>query len=70
MVLVALWGTSFMFNAISVRSVDPVSVVFYRLALGAVVLSLVVYARGDYHNISAFRAMSVPSFLTPVVSLI
>lgn len=47
MVLVALWGTSFMFTAISVRTVDPVAIVFYRLALGAVVLSLVVYARGD-----------------------
>ena len=47
MVLVALWGTSFMFTAISVKTVDPVTVVFYRLALGAVVLSLVVYARGD-----------------------
>jgi len=47
MVLVALWGTSFMFIAIAVGSVDPVAVVFYRLGLGAVVLSLVVYARGD-----------------------
>ena len=47
MVLVALWGTSFMFTAISVDTVDPVSVVFYRLALGAVVLSLVIYARGE-----------------------
>jgi drug/metabolite transporter (DMT)-like permease len=47
MVLVVLWGTSFMFTAIAVASVDPVAVVFYRLALGAVVLSLVVYARGD-----------------------
>jgi drug/metabolite transporter (DMT)-like permease len=46
MTLIALWGTSFMFTAISVRTVDPVAVVFYRLALGAVVLSLVVYARG------------------------
>jgi drug/metabolite transporter (DMT)-like permease len=45
--LILLWGTSFMFTAISVRTVDPVTVVFYRLALGAVVLSLVVYARGD-----------------------
>jgi drug/metabolite transporter (DMT)-like permease len=45
--LVALWGTSFMFTAISVKTVNPVAVVFYRLALGAVVLSLVVYARGD-----------------------
>ncbi len=47
MVLVALWGTSFMATTIAVRSVDPVAVVFYRLGLGAVVLSLVVYARGD-----------------------
>ena len=47
MVLVALWGTSFMFTAISVETVDPASVVFYRLALGALILSLVVYARGD-----------------------
>ncbi|MCP4388239.1 MAG: DMT family transporter [Gammaproteobacteria bacterium] len=47
MVLVTLWGTSFMFTAISVRTVDPTTIVFYRLALGAVVLSLVVYARGD-----------------------
>jgi len=46
MVLVALWGTSFMVIAISVDTIDPVSVVFYRLALGALVLALVVYARG------------------------
>ena len=47
MVLVVLWGTSFMFTAISVATIDPVSVVFYRLALGALVLSLVIWARGD-----------------------
>ena len=47
MVLVALWGTSFMVTAISVDTIDPISVVFYRLALGALVLALVVYARGQ-----------------------
>jgi drug/metabolite transporter (DMT)-like permease len=47
MVLVVLWGTSFMFTAIAVATVDPAAVVFYRIGLGAVVLSLVVYARGD-----------------------
>ena len=41
MALVMLWGTSFLFNAISIRTVDPISVVFYRLVLGALVLSLV-----------------------------
>ena len=32
--------------AISIRTIDPLSTVFYRLVLGALVLSLVVYARG------------------------
>ena len=45
--LVALWGTSFLIIAISVRTIDPVSIVFYRLVLGAMVLALVVYARGQ-----------------------
>ncbi len=45
--LVALWGTSFMIIAISVKTIDPISIVFYRLVLGALVLALVVYARGQ-----------------------
>ena len=45
--LVGLWGSSFLFTAISVATVDPISVVFYRLLLGAIVLSLVVFARGQ-----------------------
>ena len=45
--LVALWGTSFLIIAISVKTIDPVSIVFYRLVLGALVLALVVYARGQ-----------------------
>ncbi len=45
--LVALWGTSFLIIAISVKTIDPISIVFYRLVLGALVLALVVYARGQ-----------------------
>ena len=45
MALVGLWGTSFLFTALAVDTVDPISVVFYRLLLGALVLSLVVFAR-------------------------
>lgn len=45
--LVFLWGTSFAAIAVSVKTIDPVSVVFYRLVLGALVLALVVYARGE-----------------------
>ena len=47
MALVALWGSSFLFTAVSVATVDPISVVFYRLTLGALVLALVVFARGQ-----------------------
>jgi drug/metabolite transporter (DMT)-like permease len=45
--LVALWGTSFLIIALSVKTIDPLSIVFYRLVLGALVLALVVYARGE-----------------------
>lgn len=43
----ALWGTSFLMIAISVKTIDPISIVFYRLVLGALVLALVVFARGE-----------------------
>ena len=46
MLLVFLWGTSFMFVAISIRSVDPVTVVFGRIVIGALILVSMVYARG------------------------
>lgn len=35
-----------MFISVSVETVDPLSVVFFRVVLGAVVLALVVYAKG------------------------
>jgi drug/metabolite transporter (DMT)-like permease len=46
MCLVFLWGTSFMFISISVEVVDPLSIVFYRVLLGALVLTVIVYAMG------------------------
>jgi drug/metabolite transporter (DMT)-like permease len=44
--LVAMWGSSFMFNKIGVASVPPATVVAGRLAIGAVILIAVVYATG------------------------
>jgi drug/metabolite transporter (DMT)-like permease len=44
--LVAMWGSSFMFNKIAVASVPPATVVAARLALGAATLVAIVYARG------------------------
>ncbi len=45
MVLVTLWGTSFVLVTVSVQSIDPVSVVFFRLLFGALVLVLAVLVR-------------------------
>jgi len=44
--LILLWGTSFMFTAIAVDTVTPVSIVFFRVLIGALVLTIAVYARG------------------------
>ena len=47
MCLVMLWGTSFMFTSISVESVDPLSVVFARVLIAALILTSVIYLKGD-----------------------
>lgn len=44
--LVAMWGSSFMFNKLGVASVPPATVVAGRLAIGALILVVVVYALG------------------------
>jgi len=65
MILVGLWGTSFLLTAISVRTIDPVSIVFYRLVLGALVLALVVFARGQSFPrlLMAIAGNALPFFL-------
>jgi drug/metabolite transporter (DMT)-like permease len=44
--LVAMWGSSFLFNKLSVASVPPATVVAGRLIIGALILVAVVYALG------------------------
>jgi len=69
-ILVALWGTSFMMIAISVETIDPISVVFFRVVLGALVLALVVFARGqrlplDARAWGAFMIMAIAGICLP-----
>ncbi len=45
-ILILFWGTSFMFTAIAIRTLDPVTVVFGRVLIGALILVGIVYARG------------------------
>jgi drug/metabolite transporter (DMT)-like permease len=44
--LVAMWGSSFLFNKLGVASVPPATLVAGRLAIGALILAIVVYALG------------------------
>lgn len=44
--LVAMWGSSFMFIKISIATVPPATLVASRLLLGAVILYIVMHARG------------------------
>jgi len=45
--LVMLWGTSFVFTSISVETVDPLTVVFFRVLIAAIILSTVVLLKGQ-----------------------
>ena len=47
MSLVLFWGTSFMFTAIALASIDPLSIVFFRVLIGALVLIVAVLVRGE-----------------------
>lgn len=44
--LVAMWGSSFMFNKLGVATVPPLTLVAGRIAIGAVILLVLVYAKG------------------------
>lgn len=65
MTLVMLWGTSFMFVAVSVDSIDPLTVVFGRVLIGAVLLTVIVYAKGKQLPFS--RSAWVAFFLMGLV---
>ncbi len=43
--LILLWGTSFLFTALAVETIDPLSIVFCRVFIGAVVLTVYLYVR-------------------------
>jgi drug/metabolite transporter (DMT)-like permease len=46
MALVAMWGSSFMFNKLGVATVPPLVLVAGRITIGAAILLVLVYAKG------------------------
>jgi drug/metabolite transporter (DMT)-like permease len=45
--LILFWGTSFMFTSIAVATIDPISIVFFRVVIGAAVLTLALFLRRE-----------------------
>jgi drug/metabolite transporter (DMT)-like permease len=70
-----LWGSSFLFIEVSLDSFSPVEVAFGRLAVGALVLIVFVYATGDrlprsrriwgYSLVSSLFLHAIPFTLFP-----
>jgi len=46
LLLILLWGTSFMFTAVSLQSFSPVAIVSLRVLIAAIILTLFMYAKG------------------------
>ena len=46
LLLILLWGTSFMFTAVSLQSFSPVGIVSLRVLIAAIILTLFMYAKG------------------------
>jgi drug/metabolite transporter (DMT)-like permease len=45
--LALLWGSSFLWIAVALRGLNPAQIAFARLALGATVLTALIYVRGQ-----------------------
>ncbi|TEW53322.1 DMT family transporter [Psychromonas sp. RZ22] len=46
LLLILLWGTSFMFTAVSLQSFSPVAIVSLRVLIAAVILTFFMYIKG------------------------
>jgi hypothetical protein len=46
LLLGALWGASFFFARITIREIEPLTLVFYRVVIAAVALHLWLFLRG------------------------
>jgi drug/metabolite transporter (DMT)-like permease len=63
--LAALWGASFMFIKVGVRELEPITLVAFRMALGALTLVPIVAATvGPRRAVRELRSAAVPLALT------
>src|ERR671937_591841 len=66
--LASLWGASFMFIKIGVRDLEPVTLVGFRMALGALTLApLVLWRVGARTAVRQLRPVAAPPVLTGLI---
>jgi drug/metabolite transporter (DMT)-like permease len=69
LVLAALWGASFMFIKVGDRELDPITLVGFRMALGALTLVPIVLVRvGARETLRGLRAAAGPLVVTGLVN--
>jgi drug/metabolite transporter (DMT)-like permease len=67
--LAALWGASFMFIKIGDRELDPITLVGFRMALGALTLVPIVLATvGARRTVQELRAAAGPLIVTGLIN--
>ena len=66
------WGASFVFTAIVLKSLDPVSIIFVRLLISVVLLWIVntFFFRKEKISFSVFKWIAVLSFFQPFIYFI
>jgi drug/metabolite transporter (DMT)-like permease len=68
-VLAGLWGASFMFIKVGVRELHPITLVGFRMALGALTLAPIVVVRlGARRTILELRKVAWPLVLTGLIN--
>src|SRR5919204_2910093 len=67
--LASLWGASFMFIKVGVRELHPITLVGFRMALGALTLAPIVVVRlGARRTILELRKVAWPLVLTGLIN--
>jgi drug/metabolite transporter (DMT)-like permease len=67
-----LWGTSYVFTSIVLQSLDPISIILFRLIISAVMLWTVIaiFFRKEKVSFSTFKWMALLAFFEPFIYFI
>ena len=66
------WGTSYVFTSIVLKSLDPISIIFFRLIISAVMLWIIIvlFFRKEKVPLSTFKWIALLAFFEPFIYFI